>query len=142
MIRTKMLQFFICYKMSDLKVPKYLFTSFFKVLSQIFIKASLFVHIFTTQLLFSFHEIFVSVTNYHAGFLVRFFYSKISIICWRTHGLSFLTVKIKVCLFFLTFLQISNKSFSTLLNPSLGGCVGVIPPAVGFRLIIQQLRNF
>ena len=81
MIRTKILQFFICYKMSDLKVPKYLFTSFFKVLSQIFIKASLFVHIFTTQLLFSFHEIFVSVTNYHAGFLVRLFYSKISIIC-------------------------------------------------------------
>ena len=55
MIKTKILQFFICYKTSAFKTPKHLVTGFVKVLYQIFIKFNFLVNMFVPQLLSSFH---------------------------------------------------------------------------------------
>ena len=109
MIKTKILQFFICYKTSVTKVPENLITAFCKDLYQLFIKLKFFVNIFIPQLLFSFHKIIDSVSSYHAGTLVRFAitrfeYSAKERITFHASLLKF----VWVCLLFLTNIKLLN----------------------------------
>ena len=113
MIKTKILQFFICYKISVPKVPRYLITSFCKVLYQLFIKLNFFLNIFITQLLYSFHKIIVSVPNYHSGPLICFFITRFRSSAKERMAFHSSLLKFEyVC----CFLQISKKFFSTLLK--------------------------
>ena len=113
MIKTKLLKFFICYRTCVLKVPKYLVTGFCKVLYQVFIKVNFLINIFNTQLLFSFHKIVVSVPNYHAKSLVPFFITR-----FRSSAKERIVFHSSLSKldYVICFLQISNKSFSTLLK--------------------------
>ena len=76
MIKTKILQFFICHKTSAFKTPKHLVTGFVKVLYQISIKFNFLVNMFVPQLLSSFHKIVVSVPNYHTRSIALFFITR------------------------------------------------------------------
>ena len=100
MIKTKILQFFICYETSVFKAREYLASGFCKVLYQRFIKVNFFVNIFITQFLFGFHSIVVSVPNYHIRSLVRFFITRFR--PSAKERILFLTVKVRICFLFLT----------------------------------------
>ena len=112
-IKTKILQLFICYKTSVLKVPKYFVTGSCKVLYQLVIEVNFFENIFITQLLFSFHEIVVLVPNYHARSFVCFFYNK-DFDHWL-ECMAFHSSPIKLEYVF-CFLLLLHNSFSSLLK--------------------------